>query len=157
MANMAELVDQVPEAAQRMWTSALQLRGKEFCFILNDTVRDDDEELADPMAVRRSNSAHRTCWQLTVRLLLGAGADKGDEPPVRERASAPSLPTRRYLRPWRRLGRKVSAVLCVWAALSAAGVPCDVILRCGRRWLWLPVLVRVEGEVDGPYRSGAQV
>ena len=49
---MAELVDQVPEAAQRMWTSALQLRGKEFCFILNDTVRDDDEELADPMAVR---------------------------------------------------------------------------------------------------------
>ena len=61
MANMAELVDQVPEAAQRMWTSALQLRGKEFCFILNDTVRDDDEELADPMAVRRSNSAHKTC------------------------------------------------------------------------------------------------
>ena len=59
MANMAELVDQVPEAAQRMWTSALQLRGKEFCFILNDTVRDDDEELADPMAVRRSNSDTR--------------------------------------------------------------------------------------------------
>eukprot|EP01045_Picozoa_sp_COSAG04_P001476 COSAG04_NODE_50_length_31170_cov_2.965080_7_plen_73_part_00 len=28
MANMAELVDQVPEASQRMWTSFLTLRGK---------------------------------------------------------------------------------------------------------------------------------
>ena len=37
MANPEELAAeaQIPIAAQRMWTSALQLRGREFCFILN--------------------------------------------------------------------------------------------------------------------------
>ena len=39
--------DQIPEAAQRMWTSALTLRGREFCYILNAAVRSDDEEMAD--------------------------------------------------------------------------------------------------------------
>ena len=39
MANMQELVEQVPEAAQRIWTSPRQLRGREFCFILNAAVR----------------------------------------------------------------------------------------------------------------------
>jgi len=39
MANMQELIDQVPEAAQRIWTSPLQLRGREFCYILNAAVR----------------------------------------------------------------------------------------------------------------------
>jgi hypothetical protein len=33
-----------------MWTSALQLRGREFCFILNWAVREDAPELADPSA-----------------------------------------------------------------------------------------------------------
>ena len=50
MANAQELVDQIPEAAQRMWTSALTLRGREFCFILNAAVRSDDEDQADPTA-----------------------------------------------------------------------------------------------------------
>ena len=50
MANAQELVDQIPVAAQRIWTSALTLRGREFCFILNAAVRDDADDLADPTA-----------------------------------------------------------------------------------------------------------
>ncbi len=38
--------DPIDVMAQRMWTSALQLRGKEFCFMLNDAVRDDTPALA---------------------------------------------------------------------------------------------------------------
>ena len=34
----------------RRWTSALQLRGREFCFILNRAVRGDEPPLADPTA-----------------------------------------------------------------------------------------------------------
>jgi hypothetical protein len=36
--------DPMADMAQRMWTSALQLRGREFCFILNDAVREDRKE-----------------------------------------------------------------------------------------------------------------
>jgi hypothetical protein len=50
MANAQELIGQIPEAAQRMWTSALQLRGREFCFILNAAVRSDDPELVEATA-----------------------------------------------------------------------------------------------------------
>ena len=32
------------------WTSALQLRGREFCFILNACVRDDRKEVVTPLA-----------------------------------------------------------------------------------------------------------
>jgi hypothetical protein len=42
--------DPINEMMQRMWTSALQLRGREFCFILNHAVRADKAELADSMA-----------------------------------------------------------------------------------------------------------
>jgi hypothetical protein len=42
--------DPINEMMQRMWTSALQLRGREFCFILNHAVRADKAELADAMA-----------------------------------------------------------------------------------------------------------
>ena len=38
--------DPIDVMAQRMWTSALQLRGREFCFILNDAVREDTSALA---------------------------------------------------------------------------------------------------------------
>ena len=38
--------DPIDVMAQRMWTSALQLRGREFCFMLNDAVRDDAPALA---------------------------------------------------------------------------------------------------------------
>ena len=34
----------------RRWTSALQLRGREFCFILNACVRDDRKEVVTPLA-----------------------------------------------------------------------------------------------------------
>ena len=52
MANAQELTSAagVPGAVQRMWTSALQLRGKEFCSILNAAVRDDDASLSEPTA-----------------------------------------------------------------------------------------------------------
>lgn len=47
--NAQELVKEISEAAQRVWTSAKVLRGREFCFILNEAVRDD--EAADATAV----------------------------------------------------------------------------------------------------------
>ena len=50
MSNAQELMAEIPQAAQRMWTSALRLRGREFCFILNAAVRSDDDELADSTA-----------------------------------------------------------------------------------------------------------
>ncbi len=39
----------IPEASQRMWTSAKQLRGREFCSILNACVREDWKEAAVPL------------------------------------------------------------------------------------------------------------
>ena len=42
--------DPIAEMMQRMWTSALQLRGKEFCYILNRAVRGDQPLLADSTA-----------------------------------------------------------------------------------------------------------
>ena len=50
MTNAEELIGEIPQAAQRMWTSALRLRGREFCYILNAAVRSDLEELSDPTA-----------------------------------------------------------------------------------------------------------
>jgi hypothetical protein len=50
MANAQELASHSGVLLQRMWTSALQLRGREFCFILNAAVRSDDAETADPTA-----------------------------------------------------------------------------------------------------------
>ena len=49
-----------------MWTSFLQLRGREFCFVLNDTVRDDDDELADPMA-GLTRAINRLCVSVPPR------------------------------------------------------------------------------------------
>ena len=40
--------------AQRMWTSALQLRGREFCFILNDTVREDTPAMAGTLGAKKN-------------------------------------------------------------------------------------------------------
>ena len=37
---MSNSADPIAVVAQRVWTSALRLRGREFCFILNDTVRE---------------------------------------------------------------------------------------------------------------------
>ena len=46
---MSNAADPAAVVAQRMWTSTLQLRGREFCFILNAIVRDDDSALAMPL------------------------------------------------------------------------------------------------------------
>jgi hypothetical protein len=51
MVNAQELASAIPEAAQRLWTSALQLQGREFCFILNNAVRGDFGDLVDHVAV----------------------------------------------------------------------------------------------------------
>jgi hypothetical protein len=42
--------DSLPDAVQRMWTSLRQLRGREFCSVLNDIVRGDDPETIKPAA-----------------------------------------------------------------------------------------------------------
>eukprot|EP01045_Picozoa_sp_COSAG04_P028683 COSAG04_NODE_4518_length_2040_cov_1.781041_4_plen_203_part_00 len=52
--------NQLPAAAQRMWTSALQLRGREFCFILNDCVREDRMELVAALA-KVARGINRLC------------------------------------------------------------------------------------------------
>jgi hypothetical protein len=57
MVNAQEFAEAaIPEAAQRLWTSALQLRGHEFCFILNESVRGDFDDLADHVAVPLTSS-----------------------------------------------------------------------------------------------------
>ena len=52
MGNLAELVDNISQAAQRMWTSSLTLQGREFCSILNAAIRSDDAKIARSTAVR---------------------------------------------------------------------------------------------------------
>eukprot|EP01045_Picozoa_sp_COSAG04_P015780 COSAG04_NODE_1273_length_7466_cov_76.544319_4_plen_458_part_00 len=47
---MRNMDDPIHEMMQRMWTSALTLRGREFCFILNRAVRGDEPPLADSTA-----------------------------------------------------------------------------------------------------------
>jgi hypothetical protein len=41
---------EIPVAAQLVWTSAKVLRHREFCFILNEAVRDDERSTADATA-----------------------------------------------------------------------------------------------------------
>ena len=47
---MRNMDDPIAEMMQRMWTSALTLRGKEFCYILNRAVRGDELPVADATA-----------------------------------------------------------------------------------------------------------
>ena len=42
--------DSMAQAVQRMWTSFRQLRGREFCFILNEVVRNDSASCIAPAA-----------------------------------------------------------------------------------------------------------
>jgi len=42
--------ESVPQAVQRMWTSYRQLRGREFCAILNEAARDDSPDRVKPAA-----------------------------------------------------------------------------------------------------------
>jgi hypothetical protein len=109
MANMAELVDQVPEASQRMWTSFKQLDGKEFCFILNFAVRSDDPDLIEHAAVRtipgRNNRCASGLTSLTRCLILVAGTYAWNQPPMCHcwRWTSRGSSTGQYLLSWRGL------------------------------------------------------
>ena len=52
MQNPEELgdPDQIKFAAQRLWTSALRLEGRQFCSIVNFALRDDDDAMIKPLA-----------------------------------------------------------------------------------------------------------
>ena len=71
--------------AQRMWTSTLQLRGREFCFILNAIVRDDDSALAAPLG-----KVARAINELCVTVGAGSQQREAKHPPDSVR---PLLPT----------------------------------------------------------------
>jgi hypothetical protein len=49
-ADMVGAGDSMAQAVQRMWTSFRQLRGREFCFILNEVVRNDTASCIAPAA-----------------------------------------------------------------------------------------------------------
>ena len=49
-ADMVGAGDSMAHAVQRMWTSFRQLRGREFCFILNEVVRNDTASCIAPAA-----------------------------------------------------------------------------------------------------------
>ena len=70
---MASPSDPVAVVAQRMWTSTLQLRGCEFCFILNAIVRDDDSALAAPLG-KVARAINELC------VTAGAGAQAKHPP-----------------------------------------------------------------------------
>ena len=56
---MSNSADPIAVVAQRMWTSALRLRGREFCFILNDTVRKKKRSCFPFFAVQKQTD-HQT-------------------------------------------------------------------------------------------------
>eukprot|EP01046_Picozoa_sp_COSAG06_P040820 COSAG06_NODE_4980_length_3811_cov_4.290140_1_plen_592_part_00 len=60
MKNSAELAeaDQIPMAAQRMWTSAKRLSDREFCFILNHAGRADTPKFVEPLGESTDIDAH---------------------------------------------------------------------------------------------------
>ena len=58
--------DPIDDMMQRMWTSPLQLRSREFCFILNYAVRSDKEEIADPVA-RLARGINKLCVSFPPR------------------------------------------------------------------------------------------
>ena len=79
MQNAVELADpaQIKFAAMRLWTSALQLNGKEFCAIMNFALRDDREEMIKPLAVI-ARSMNQLCVADGMRVSFFA---EGNHPP----------------------------------------------------------------------------
>ena len=97
MENAHELrsEDELPVAVQRMWTSALQLRGKEFCFLLNDGMRDDRPEFAVPLVPIIASHARILYYvlQLSVTLPMAGEAGSRDQFVVRhDERRQPSCP-----------------------------------------------------------------
>jgi hypothetical protein len=74
--------DQVAERVQRMWSSALQLCGRELCSVLNYAARVDTPEFAEPLAVlvRAINllcvTAGRAACDLPAVCYRGGGFDE---------------------------------------------------------------------------------
>ena len=62
----ANMHDPIDEMMQRMWTSALTLRGHEFCFVLNCAVRGDAPPLAEPTAAL-SRGINKLCVSVPPR------------------------------------------------------------------------------------------
>ena len=60
MLNSHELAkaDQIPVAAQRMWTSTLTIAGREFCSIMNYAGRKDSLRFVEPLAVLSLSLIH---------------------------------------------------------------------------------------------------
>jgi hypothetical protein len=58
--EMPNVADPVDVMAQRMWTSALTLRGREFCFILNDATRRDAAGMA-PQLAKLARAINQLC------------------------------------------------------------------------------------------------
>ena len=58
-AEMVGAGDSMAQAVQRMWTSFQQLRGREFCFILNEVVRNDTASCIAPAASLPTCKMHR--------------------------------------------------------------------------------------------------
>ena len=88
-----------------MWTSALQLRCREFCFILDAAVREDIHELADPTAgltrainqlcVTTGVTGHAAIHPSGNVCYRGGGSD--DQYRVSTHASSPQLDCRGYV------------------------------------------------------------
>jgi hypothetical protein len=60
MANGKELSSAIPEAAQRLWTSAHTLQERELCFMINNAVRGDYADLVDHVA-QLSRAINQLC------------------------------------------------------------------------------------------------
>jgi hypothetical protein len=81
--NKDELLSEVPAACQRLWTSALQLRGREFCSILNEAIQVDDPTISPNVAlivrgincltVMREVEGLPVNWPIDFKLYRGGG------------------------------------------------------------------------------------
>ena len=81
--NLAEILNQIPGACQRMWTSSLHLRGREFCSILNEAIRVDDPVVSqnvvsivrgiNSLSVTRNFGVSGVPWPLDNTLYRGGG------------------------------------------------------------------------------------
>ena len=63
---MRNMDDPIAEMLQRMWTSTLTLRSREFCFVFNHALRGDQPPLADPTA-KLSRGINSLCVSVPPR------------------------------------------------------------------------------------------
>jgi hypothetical protein len=81
-ASATQLLDQLPLAAQRMWTSAQRFRGTtELCSIINAAIRADDPELLKP-AVTVIRGINQLCLARRCGSGFGGGGAAAESPPL---------------------------------------------------------------------------